>query len=157
MKAPTPPRRTPPGHSLIAVTDSTALIYLSYRASTRGIRPCNASSEAVVPCIKAAPAAPLARRQRRPPALREAPADARRAIAAAMQIKVAHVAQSGEQAAVFLGVLVSSSRSPRQGRPYGPSPKRSAAPTLDPAPTHTGSAPVEGDGGRAGLGRGGAA
>ena len=107
--------------------------------------------------IKAAPAAPLARRQRR-----ALPWEARPAHAGPN--RTGHADQSaslGEQAgaaqsAVFLAARLSSSRPQRLARSLRSRRMRSASPTLDPESAHQGLAPIEEEGSRAGSGLGSA-
>jgi hypothetical protein len=72
--------------------------------------------------LKAAPAAPLARRQRRALPLSGPPGARRATRQQDSLIKVAHTSRyPGQHTAVFLGDPLSNSRPPRQWRPYGPS------------------------------------
>jgi hypothetical protein len=103
--------------------------------------------------IKAAPAAPLARRQRPGSSLSRGPpgrTPGHKPTEPQIQAVLTSRA-SAHDSAIFLGGPLSSSRPPRQGRSLRLRRTRSAPPTLDPMSTHKGSAPIEEEGRKARL------
>ncbi len=97
--------------------------------------------------IKAAPAAPLARRKRRALPWGGPPGARRAAHWQRPQIKTARTARTPVQRkAVFLAVQLSRSRPPRLGRSLRSRRMRSASPNLDAPATRQESALIEEDG-----------
>jgi len=109
---------------------------VSTTSSSRGLsppsdRPCRAYS-------RAAPAAPLARRQRRALPWRGPPGARPAAQPRGTQIEAAHtVAQIGKARCRLLGPRLSSSQPPRLRRSLRSRRMRSATPTLDPVSART--------------------
>ena len=139
--------------SVTTATNSTidclAVVLRQLGSSSALICPPPASDVDLGPerLIKAAPAAPLARRQRRaqpfPRPARRTPGHACRGSQIKMTLGVAGRVASQ---AIFLGFRVSSSRTTASRRSLRSRRTRSASPTIDPAATHKELAPTRKDG-----------